>query len=200
MANKKLSELDAATSLAGSDVTIVVQGGVTKRVSLNLIPVPDAVATALSGKADASALAAKAPLASPTFTGTPAAPTATAGDNSTAVATTAFVQNAVTTENVTTTDSSVAQAVTGTGVNVFTLTNSPTLTFPALPANGRAKTFTLVLTQDATGARTVTWPANVKWAGGFTPALSTTANKTDVFSFISYDATNWLGFPGGVNF
>lgn len=36
-------------------------------------------------------LAAKAPLASPTFTGTPAAPTATAGTNTTQLATTAFV-------------------------------------------------------------------------------------------------------------
>ena len=38
-----------------------------------------------------------APLASPTFTGTVAAPTPTAGDNSTKVATTAFVGNAITT-------------------------------------------------------------------------------------------------------
>jgi hypothetical protein len=36
-----------------------------------------------------------APLASPAFTGTPTAPTATSGDNSTALATTAFVQSAV---------------------------------------------------------------------------------------------------------
>jgi microcystin-dependent protein len=36
----------------------------------------------------------KAPLASPTFTGTPAAPTATAGTNTTQVATTAFVSTA----------------------------------------------------------------------------------------------------------
>lgn len=42
-----------------------------------------------------SDLAAKAPLASPTFTGTPAAPTATAGTNTTQVATTAFVTTAV---------------------------------------------------------------------------------------------------------
>lgn len=39
-----------------------------------------------------TALDAKAPLASPTFTGTPAAPTPAAADNSTAIATTAFVQ------------------------------------------------------------------------------------------------------------
>lgn len=45
-----------------------------------------------------------APLASPTFTGVPVAPTATTGDNSTQIATTAFVQNTV---------SSVSSGVTG---------------------------------------------------------------------------------------
>lgn len=43
-----------------------------------------------------NALAAKAPSESPTFTGTPAAPTAAAGTNTTQLATTAFVQSAVT--------------------------------------------------------------------------------------------------------
>ncbi len=42
-----------------------------------------------------SALAAKAPLASPTLTGTPTAPTASAGTSSTQIATTAFVHGAV---------------------------------------------------------------------------------------------------------
>lgn len=42
-----------------------------------------------------AALNAKAPLASPTFTGTPKAPTAAAGTNTTQIATTAFVQAAV---------------------------------------------------------------------------------------------------------
>lgn len=39
---------------------------------------------------------AKAPLLSPTFTGNPAAPTPTAGDNDTSIATTAFVVAALT--------------------------------------------------------------------------------------------------------
>jgi hypothetical protein len=43
----------------------------------------------------ATAVATKADLASPTFTGTPAAPTASAGTNSTQLATTAFVQAAL---------------------------------------------------------------------------------------------------------
>lgn len=43
-----------------------------------------------------TALDAKAPLASPALTGTPTAPTATGGTNSTQIATTAFVQAAIT--------------------------------------------------------------------------------------------------------
>ena len=42
-----------------------------------------------------SLLSAKAPLASPTFTGSPTAPTAVAGTNSTQIATTAFVNDAI---------------------------------------------------------------------------------------------------------
>jgi hypothetical protein len=44
----------------------------------------------------ATAVATKAPLNSPTFIGTPAAPTPTFGDNDTSIATTAFVQAAIT--------------------------------------------------------------------------------------------------------
>ncbi len=52
-----------------------------------------AIATAVAVEATArtSALSAKAPVASPTFTGTPAGPTAAPGANSTQLATTAFV-------------------------------------------------------------------------------------------------------------
>lgn len=58
------------------------------------------LATALGNDANfattvTNALVLKAPLASPTFTGTPAAPTATAGTNTTQLATTAFVGTAV---------------------------------------------------------------------------------------------------------
>jgi uncharacterized delta-60 repeat protein len=52
----------------------------------------------LSGTADSPTvvgLSSKAPLESPVLTGTPTAPTATAGDNSTQIATTAFVTSAV---------------------------------------------------------------------------------------------------------
>ena len=54
------------------------------------------VDVAVSGIPDAAALAAKADLASPTLTGTPAAPTPGPNDSSTKIATTAFVMNELT--------------------------------------------------------------------------------------------------------
>ena len=45
----------------------------------------------------------------------------------------------------------------------------------------------LTLVQDATGSRTVTWPAGVSWPGlGTAPVLTTTANGRDYFSLM-YD-------------
>ena len=58
--------------------------------------------------------ALKAPLASPTLTGIPAAPTATAGTNTTQIATTAFVTNAVSSGTTTNFTGSLAGDVTGT--------------------------------------------------------------------------------------
>lgn len=52
-------------------------------------------ANPVQSQAISAALAAKAPLASPTFSGTPTAPTAAAGTSSTQIATTAFVGGAV---------------------------------------------------------------------------------------------------------
>ena len=52
--------------------------------------------------------------------------------------------------------------------------------------------FTLKLKQDATGGRTATFPATVKWAGGTAPTLSTGANAVDIISFL-WDGTNYYG-------
>ena len=59
-------------------------------------------------------LALKAPLASPTLTGTPLAPTAIAGTNTTQLATTAFVTNAVSGGTTTNFSGNLAGEVTGT--------------------------------------------------------------------------------------
>lgn len=57
-----------------------------------------------------TALALKAPLASPALTGSPTAPTKTAGDNSTNLATTAYVDTAVTSGSATVADNSITNA------------------------------------------------------------------------------------------
>lgn len=70
-----------------------------------------------------------------------------------------------------------------------TLTGNCTYTFTA-PGSPTSLVFKLV--QDATGSRTVTWPAAVKWSGGTAPTLTTTANKVDIITFY-YDGTTYFG-------
>lgn len=78
--------------------------------------------------------------------------------------------------------------------------NISNLTISNPPANGTAGSFTLLLKANGT-AFTVTWPASVLWAGGTAPTLTSTANKTDVFSFVTTDGgTTYFGFKSGQNF
>jgi hypothetical protein len=85
--------------------------------------------------------------------------------------------------------------VTADTIHRLTLTGNTTLTFPTAAAG---KSFTVILVQDATGSRTVTWPT-VKWSGAVVPTISTGGNKIDVFSFTCADGTNWLGFTAGLD-
>lgn len=76
--------------------------------------------------------------------------------------------------------------------------NITTMTITGADAT-KACSFTLVLTASGT-ARVVQWPTSIKWPGGTAPALTTTAGKKDVFSFLSFDGGfSWLGFTGGLN-
>jgi len=60
------------------------------------------------------------------------------------------------------------------------LTGNATTSFTNGKSGGR---YTLVIKQDGTGARTMTWPSSVRWSGP-APALSTAANATDYIGFI----------------
>lgn len=59
--------------------------------------------------------------------------------------------------------------------------------------------FIIRLKQDATGSRTVTWFSTINWPGALVPSLSTTGNKTDVFSFICTATNVYDGFVVGYN-
>lgn len=59
--------------------------------------------------------------------------------------------------------------------------------------------FTISILQDATGSRTVTWWATIRWAGGSAPTLTTTASKRDTFEFIRTGTDTYDGFIIGQN-
>ena len=61
------------------------------------------------------------------------------------------------------------------------------------------QSFIIILKQDGTGSRTVTWWSGIKWAGAAAPTLITTASRWDIFAFL-YDGTNYYGSIVGQNF
>lgn len=79
------------------------------------------------------------------------------------------------------------------GNRTLALSNAPTV-------SPWAKPFTIILTQDATGSRTVTWFAGIKWAGGATPTLSIPANSIDAFIFLQIASGSYLGAVVGQAF
>ena len=69
--------------------------------------------------------------------------------------------------------------------NYFTkaVTENSAFTYTNVPGNGNAYGFVLEL--DVSGDRTITWPAEFKWAGG--SAATLTASKTHLFSCVTHD-------------
>ena len=95
-------------------------------------------------------------------------------------------------------------ANTGTAITVslangtvqqLTLTGNATITMPTATAG---KSFVIMLKQDATGSRSVTW-STVTWPSGTAPTITGTASKQDIYSFFA-DGTNWYGGVIGQNF
>ena len=101
------------------------------------------------------------------------------------------------TEEVNTANTSTAYTISlaDGSFQVLTLTGNATITMPTATAG---RSFILLLKQDGTGSRTVTW-STVKWPGGTAPTITATASKQDIFSFVS-DGTNWYGGTGGQNY
>ena len=101
------------------------------------------------------------------------------------------------TEEVNTANTSTAYTISlaDGSFQVLTLTGNATITMPTATAG---RSFILLLKQDGTGSRTITW-STVKWPGGTAPTITSTASKQDIFSFVS-DGTNWYGATGGQNY
>jgi hypothetical protein len=69
----------------------------------------------------------------------------------------------------------------------LTLTGNITIAPTNVPPATRVWSGTIAAKQDATGGRTITWPAGTKYAGGVSPPATTTANALDIWSIMTYD-------------
>ena len=70
-----------------------------------------------------------------------------------------------------------------------TLTDNRTM---GAPSNGAAGQFiSLLVIQDGTGGRTITWNAVYEFAADTAPTLTATANLGDLFTF-RYNGAKWL--------
>lgn len=91
--------------------------------------------------------------------------------------------------------------LTAGNVHDLTLTANATITFSNPTASGDACSFTLILRQDGTGSRAVTWPASVDWPAATAPTLTATASAVDILTFVTLDGgTTWFGMLVGAAF
>lgn len=225
MANVKISDLSAATSVAASDLFEVSQGsgtltsrkatgtqvqsfmlgsyaGATSITTVGTVGTGTWQGTAISvtygGTGASTAAGARTNLGlgsvatmtgpSGTIVGTTDTQTLSA-KTLTAPVVTDYSESVVTAN---TTTAYTISLTSGT-VQILTLTGSCTFTFPTATAG---KSFMLLLKQDATGSRTATWPAAVKWPSSTAPTITATASKGDKFVFTA-DGTYWWGSNAG---
>ena len=93
----------------------------------------------------------------------------------------------------------ITGATTFTRVNGSTITGTATGNVTTTVTNGvvAGDTLTLIITQDATGSRTISKPSNVKLVGGaFSPTA--TANAVDSWT-LQWDGTNWREVSRSLN-
>ena len=77
--------------------------------------------------------------------------------------------------------------------NIQTYTLSAATTTINNPLNTKdGAVYTVILKQNATGSRLVTWGSQFKWQSGIAPVLTSIPNGIDILTFIS-DGTNLYG-------
>lgn len=197
MADKKLTELAAVTTLAESDPLLTVSSSASKKITAaNLRKIVLAIqnlvaATTLAETDDLLVLDGTDPksMTLPNFR--------TLMGN---------LINLKDFEEEATTPSSSAGVLTlnmelGNSFDVTLDENVTSLVLSNPPATGNFGSITLILRQDGTGGFTFAWLAAIKWDGGTAPTISSGANEIDIYTIITRDAgTTWFGFTGGQAF
>ena len=96
----------------------------------------------------------------------------------------------LTTEDTLTDGATVTWDVTASPVAKVTLGVNRTLALPSNPL-GSGQYASLLVIQDGTGSRTLTWNAAYEFKDDTAPTLTTTASKGDLFTF-RYNGAKWL--------
>lgn len=144
----------------------------------------------LSSQSDLqTALNAKAPAASPTFTGTVTMPAGTALTNPS-------ITNFTETRHTPAAGASFTVDLVNGTVQRFTTNANTTIT---LPASASGKSFVVEVAYG--GAHSITWAGGgtLRWAGGSAPAATSVNGKIDRYVF-ACDGSNTFGSDGGRNF
>ena len=95
------------------------------------------------------------------------------------------------TEDTLTDQSTIAWDVIASPVAKVTLAGNRTIAAPSGTTPAAGQFVSLLIIQDGTGSRTITWNAVYEFASDTAPTLTTTANLGDIFIF-RYNGSKWL--------
>ena len=95
------------------------------------------------------------------------------------------------TEDTLTDQATIAWDVIASPVAKVTLAGNRTLAAPSGTTPAAGQFVSLLIIQDGTGSRTITWNAVYEFASDTAPTLTTTANLGDIFIF-RYNGSKWL--------
>ena len=95
------------------------------------------------------------------------------------------------TEDTLTDQSTIAWDVIASPVAKVTLAGNRTIAAPSGTTPAAGQFVSLLVIQDGTGSRTITWNAVYEFASDTAPTLTTTANLGDIFIF-RYNGSKWL--------
>lgn len=179
--NGQLMRASGASAGAGWDIVVTGGGGTTVTLPITSITgMGTGVVTFLVTPSSAnlrSALTDKTGTGSAVFSTGPTIAGAT------------FTGNAQTTP-VAAASSSGTLAIDCNASNVFTVAMTENVGTLTISNPSAGQTINVRFTQDATGGRTISWPASFKWAGGSAGSLSSGANEVD-FLVATYIGTSW---------
>jgi len=102
------------------------------------------------------------------------------------------------TEDTLTDGATVAWDVIASPVAKLTMAGNRTISAPSGTTPAAGQFVSLLLIQDGTGSRTITWNAVYEFTGDTAPTLTTTASKGDLFVF-RYNGSKWLEVGRNLN-